>query len=168
MIQIGHALRKEFLIGPTWHWPLTYKLHVKSLHDHKHSMSEVWARLNQSEKNYAPDKDFIYNTVITLSFNWETWFKITALPLLNYIAQCVEVWAWLGRGERKYSLDKWSWTDDGRSDHYKVPAYRDPNSQEKTNKWLCNNNCNKLIIKSRIFDYLCRKYLTAKKVQFLP
>lgn len=98
MIQIGHALRKEFLIGPTWHWPLTYKLYVKSLHDHKHSMSEVWARLNQREKSYAPDKIFIYNSVITLSFNWQTWFKITALPLLNYIAQCVEVWAWLGRG----------------------------------------------------------------------
>lgn len=140
------------------------KLHVKSLHDHKHSMSEVWARLNQREKSYAPDKIVIYNTVITLSFNWQTWFKITALPLLNYIAQCVEVWAWLGRGGGgRYSLDKWSWTDDGRSDHYKVPAYRDPNSQEKTNKWLCNNNWIQLIIKSRIFDYLCRKYLTEKR-----
>lgn len=66
-------------------------------------------------------------------------------------------------GGGRYSLDKWSWTDDGRSDHYKVPAYRDPNSQEKTNKWLCNNNWIQLIIKSRIFDYLCRKYLTEKR-----
>lgn len=50
--------------------------------DDRHSVSKIWARLNQGEKRYATDKDFTYNSDMTLSLDLETWFKVTAHPLL--------------------------------------------------------------------------------------
>lgn len=46
-------------------------------------MGEVWTRLDQSERRYAPEKDFSFNTVLTFTLDLEIWFKVTAQPLLK-------------------------------------------------------------------------------------
>lgn len=69
--------KKSFLRGPLWNWPLTYKPNLSSLHNLNHRHCEVWARLDQAERRYAPGKDFYINLLwpsITLSL--ETWFKV--------------------------------------------------------------------------------------------
>lgn len=54
--------KKGILGGPM---TLTYKYHLKSLQpsDHRHTVSEVKARLDQSERRHSPDKIFMYNFV---------------------------------------------------------------------------------------------------------
>lgn len=47
----------------------------------RHSVSEVWARLDQMVRRYALDKEFSYNSAMTLTLDLETRFKITVHPL---------------------------------------------------------------------------------------
>lgn len=63
---IIYALKKEFSRGPF---------------GCRHYVSKVWARLNKGERRYALDKDFVYNSAMTLTVDLKTWFKVTAHPL---------------------------------------------------------------------------------------
>lgn len=46
-------------------------------------MGEVWASLGLRERKNALDKDFSYNSAITVTFNFQNWFKVTAHPLFK-------------------------------------------------------------------------------------
>lgn len=64
-------------------WPTNFiQDHCTGI-DHRHSVSEVWARLNKGERRYAQDNGFsyTYNSAMTFRFNLKTWFKVTAYPL---------------------------------------------------------------------------------------
>lgn len=50
------------------------------LYGHKHSLNEVWAKLNQREIRHAPEKEFSYHSFITLTLHLKPWFKLTTNP----------------------------------------------------------------------------------------
>lgn len=72
------ALRKGFLYGLIWpcHFYLQTSFIVTA---HSLNMdtlvSEVWAKLDQGERRYFPDKDFIYHSIMALTLDLETRFK---------------------------------------------------------------------------------------------
>lgn len=41
-------------------WLTTFIQVGGTFFDHRHSVNEVWAMLDQGKKRYAPDKDFVY------------------------------------------------------------------------------------------------------------
>lgn len=90
-------------------WPTnTFQFYCTPI-DHRPSVREVWAKLDQSNE-YAPDKDFSYIFAMTFKFDLETLFKVTAFTQKLWLC---EVWAKL----RVYMLWKqeflrgpiWSW-----------------------------------------------------------
>lgn len=93
--------------------------------DDRHSVSKIWARLNQGEKRYATDKDFTYNSDMTLSLDLETWFKVTAHPLPKDTLQVKFKPGWASGREDMPQTSDLGMTDgqkDGRTDHYRAPA----------------------------------------------
>lgn len=73
--------KKRVLYGHRWSWLKNFiQCHCTSF-GHRHSLGKLWARLDQSEIRYAPDKDFINNFAVILTLDLETWFKDTENPL---------------------------------------------------------------------------------------
>lgn len=50
-------------------WPSNFVQGHCTPFNHRHSVSEVWARLDQGEIRYAPDTDFTYNPAMTLTLD---------------------------------------------------------------------------------------------------
>lgn len=59
---------------------------------------ELWARLDQMEIIYDPDKYFSDNFAMTVTLVIETWFKDTAYSLCIQKHFVGELWARLGQG----------------------------------------------------------------------
>lgn len=78
-----YAFKKEFYViqYDLDSWTINFIQGQCTPFDHRHYVSEVWARSDQGERRYGPDKDFSYKSVMTFSFDVETLFKITAHPL---------------------------------------------------------------------------------------
>uniref|UniRef100_K1RVG7 Uncharacterized protein n=1 Tax=Magallana gigas TaxID=29159 RepID=K1RVG7_MAGGI len=45
------------------------------------TLSEVYTRLDQGQRRYAPEKDFSHNSSMTLTLDLETSFKVTTHSL---------------------------------------------------------------------------------------
>lgn len=116
-----HVLRKKDISVVRYDldlWPTNVIQGYCRLIDHRHSVRKVWARLDQGERTYVTDKDFIYNSAIILTLDLEILFKVTAHPLTRGTLW-VKYEARLGQGERRYASDKQSRTDrqtKGRTD----------------------------------------------------
>lgn len=90
-------------------WPLTWKLHSRSIYtpfDHRHSMYEVWVRLDQAQRICDTDNNFLDNSVMTL-----TW-KLSLRSLhIFYLQAICRYSARLDQGERRNVPVKLSRTD---------------------------------------------------------
>lgn len=66
-------------------WHLIYGHHLMSLLplDQRHHVGEVWARLEQGESRYAPDKYFSYNSFLTFTFDIKNVFNVIKHTLLE-------------------------------------------------------------------------------------
>lgn len=53
---------------------LTYKHHAILLHtfNKRHTVGNVWTRLDQQERRYVPEKDCSLNSAMTFTFLWKT------------------------------------------------------------------------------------------------
>lgn len=74
--------------------------------------------MDEGEKRYALDKNFSYNSAMTLTLDLETWLKVTVYPLPKGT-----MWVKYGpcnlcQGERNL----------GQTDNYKARAERGPNN----------------------------------------
>ena len=77
-------LKKDLI----WPWHLTYKHHSSSLHILWSKppcgwFHEIWARLEQRERWWTPEKDFSYKSALTFTVDFENWFKVTTHPLIK-------------------------------------------------------------------------------------
>lgn len=84
-------------------WLTTFIQVGGTFFDHRHSVNEVWAMLDQWKRRYAPDKDFVYNSTMTSTLTLET--RVTAYPLRKGTL-LGEIWTWLNQGEKRFALDK--------------------------------------------------------------
>lgn len=66
-------------------WHLIYGHYLMSLLplDQRHHVGEVWARLEQGESRYAPDKYFSYNSFLTFTFDIKNLFNVIKHTLLE-------------------------------------------------------------------------------------
>lgn len=66
-------------------WHMIYGHYLMSLLplDQRHHVGEVWARLEQGESRYAPDKYFSYNSFLTFTFDIKNLFNVIKHTLLE-------------------------------------------------------------------------------------
>lgn len=66
-------------------WHVIYGHYLMSLLplDQRHHVGEVWARLEQGESRYAPDKYFPYNSFLTFTFDIKNLFNVIKHTLLE-------------------------------------------------------------------------------------
>lgn len=66
------VLEKRVLHGHIWSRPTNFIQCHCTFVDHRHSVSKVWARLDQGDIRYAQYKDFIDNSAMTLTLDTQT------------------------------------------------------------------------------------------------
>lgn len=81
--EFTYALKRLLCDPLPWH--LIYGHHLMSLLplDQRHHVGEVWARLEQGESRYAPDKYFSYNSFLTFTFDIKNVFNVIKHTLLE-------------------------------------------------------------------------------------
>lgn len=76
-----NAFKIGFLWIPTWPWHLTYKYYSSSLHTvlskALYTCKWISSQIEANGEKNAPDKDFSYNSAMTIIFHLENWFKVT-------------------------------------------------------------------------------------------
>lgn len=120
-----YALKKGLLRGLILLWPAIWIKKCRTLFDHRHSGIKVCVKLSLGERTYAPDKDFSCNSAMTFNnFKPRNMFQNhwRFLPKANLWVKYYPDWV---KGRKICLL----WTkDDGRTEHYRAPAERNPNT----------------------------------------
>lgn len=81
--EFTYALKRLLCDPLPWH--VIYGHYLMSLLplDQRHHVGEVWARLEQGESRYAPDKYFSYNSFLTFTFDIKNLFNVIKHTLLE-------------------------------------------------------------------------------------
>lgn len=90
-------------------------------------------RLDNGERRYASDKDFIYNSAMTLTVDLDTWFEVTAhlYPKALCLGSLNQIWP------REKKIFSGQANSNRETDHYREPVER--GSNENYNNFFLSN-----------------------------